>query len=47
MFLKHFEWRLDAIVYRLNFAFSLKHARQLVNRGFFTVNNKIIKLFMT
>jgi hypothetical protein len=42
MFLKHFEWRLDAIVYRLNFAFSLKHARQLVNRGFFTVNNKII-----
>lgn len=42
MFLKHFEWRLDAVVYRLNFAFSVKHARQLVNRGFFTVNNKII-----
>lgn len=42
MFLKHFEWRLDTIVHRLNFAFSLKHARQLVNRGFFTVNNKII-----
>ena len=42
MFLKYFEFRLDTIVYRLNFAFSLKHARQLVNRGLFTVNNKVI-----
>ena len=42
IFLKYFEWRLDTIIYRLNFAFSIKHARQLINRGFFTVNNKII-----
>ena len=42
MFLKYFEFRLDTIVYRLNFAFSLKHARQLVNRGLFTINNKVI-----
>lgn len=42
MFLKHFELRLDTVVYRLNFAWSLKHARQLVLRGFFLVNNKIM-----
>lgn len=42
MFLKHFELRLDTVVYRLNFAWSLKHARQLVLRGLFLVNNKII-----
>ena len=42
MFLKYFEFRLDTIVYRLNFAFSLKHARQLVNRGLFMLNNKTI-----
>ena len=42
MFLKYFELRLDTVVYRLNFAWSLKHARQLVLRGLFLVNNKII-----
>jgi len=42
MFLKHFELRLDTVIYRLNFAYSLKHARQLVLRGLFVVNNKVI-----
>jgi len=42
MFLKYFELRLDTVVYRLNFAWSLKHARQLVSRGLFVVNNKIV-----
>ena len=42
MFLKYFELRLDTVVHRLNFAWSLKHARQLVLRGLFIVNNKII-----
>jgi hypothetical protein len=42
MFLKYFELRLDTVVYRLNFAWSLKHARQLVLRGLFLVNNKVI-----
>ena len=42
MFLKHFELRLDTVIYRLNFAWTLKHARQLVLRGLFLVNNKII-----
>lgn len=45
MFVKHFEFRLDTIVYRLNFANSLKHARQLVNRGLFVVNNKVVDNF--
>lgn len=42
MFFKYFELRLDTVVYRLNFAYSLKHARQLVLRGLFLVNNKVI-----
>ena len=45
MFLKHFEFRLDTVVYRLNFANSLRHARQLVNRGLFLVNNKVVDNF--
>jgi uncharacterized Rmd1/YagE family protein len=42
MFLKYFELRLDTVVYRLHFAWSLKHARQLVLRGLFVVNNKVV-----
>jgi hypothetical protein len=45
MFLKHFELRLDTVVHRLNFAWSLKHARQLILRGLFLVNNKVINSY--
>lgn len=42
MFLKYFELRLDTVVYRLNFTWNLKQARQLVARGLYLVNNKVI-----
>ena len=34
--------RMDTVLYRLNFAFSLKQAKQWANRSFFTVNGKHI-----
>lgn len=42
VFLQYFEFRLDTIVYRLNFVYSIKQGRQLVNRGFFMINNEPI-----
>ena len=41
-FLNFFEMRMDTVVYRLNFAFTLKQAKQWVNRSFFMVNSKNI-----
>jgi hypothetical protein len=34
--------RMDTVIYRLNFAFSLKQAKQWVNNSFFMVNRKSI-----
>jgi ribosomal protein S4 len=45
VFLNFFEMRMDVIIYRLNFAFSIKQARQWVNRSFFQVNNKTINWY--
>ena len=42
MFLNFFEMRMDTIVYRCNFAFSIKQGKQWTNRGFFQVNSKNI-----
>ena len=42
MFLNFFEMRIDTLIYRLNFAFSIKQAKQWVNRSFFKVNSKTI-----
>jgi len=41
-FLNFFEMRMDTVIYRLNFAFSLKQAKQWVNNSFFMVNGKSI-----
>lgn len=38
------EMRLDTICYTLGFAKSMSQARQLVNHGHFTVNNKVINI---
>ena len=38
------EMRLDTICFNLGFATSIAHARQLVNHGHITVNNKIISI---
>ena len=45
VFLNFFEMRMDVIIYRLNFAFSIKQARQWVNRSFFQVNSKHINWY--
>lgn len=45
MFLNYFELRIDTVLYRLNYAFSIKQARQWVKKSFFKVNNKIINWF--
>ncbi len=42
--LKMLETRLDNTVYRLGFSKSRNHARQLVNHGHFTVNNKKVNI---
>jgi len=36
--------RLDNVVYRLNFAYSRNHARQMIRHGFFTVNGKKVDI---
>lgn len=41
--LKFFESRLDVILYRAKFSFSIKNARQLILHGHILVNGKIIK----
>lgn len=43
-FLRHFERRLDNIVYRAGFASTRKQARQLVNHGHITVNGKRLNI---
>ncbi len=42
--LKALETRLDNVIYRLNFASSRSQARQLVNHGHFTVNDKKVNI---
>ena len=37
--------RMDTVIYRLNFAFSLKQAKQWVNRSFFSANGKNINRY--
>ncbi len=42
--LRYLELRLDNVVYRLGFALSRKHARQLVKHALFTVNGKNVNI---
>ena len=42
--LKTLELRLDNVVYRLNFAYSRNHARQMIRHGFFAVNGKNVNI---
>ena len=43
-FIKRLEKRLDNIVFRLGFAKSRNHARQLVSHAYFLVNNKPVNI---
>lgn len=43
LFLEFFECRLDTVLYRSKFAFSVRNARQLILHGKILVNNKLIK----
>jgi ribosomal protein S4, bacterial/organelle type len=38
------EMRLDNVVYRLNFAYSRNHARQMIRHGFFAVNGRKVSI---
>jgi small subunit ribosomal protein S4 len=42
--LRSLEMRLDNVVYRLNFAYSRNHARQMIRHGFFAVNSKKVNI---
>lgn len=42
--LKTLELRLDNVIYRLNFAYSRNHARQMIRHGFFAVNGKKVTI---
>jgi len=42
--LKILETRLDNVIYRLGFAISRNKARQLVNHGHFTINNRKVNI---
>ena len=42
--LRSLEMRLDNVVYRLNFAYSRNHARQMIRHGFFAVNGKKVNV---
>ena len=42
--LRSLEMRLDNVVYRLNFAYSRNHARQMIRHGFFAVNGKNVNI---
>lgn len=42
--IKLLERRLDSVVFRLGFANSRAHARQMVSHGFFTVNGKKVNI---
>lgn len=43
LFLELFECRLDTVLYRSKFAFSVRNARQLILHGKILVNNKSIQ----
>lgn len=43
LFLKFFEFRLDTVLFRSKFAFSVRNARQLILHGKILVNNQFIK----
>ena len=40
--LEFFERRLDIVLYRAYFSYSIKNARQIIRHGYITVNNKTI-----
>lgn len=42
--LRALEMRLDNVVYRLNFAYSRNHARQMIRHGFFAVNGRRVNI---
>ena len=42
--LKSLEMRLDNVVYRMNFAYSRSHARQMINHGHFRVNGRKVTI---
>jgi small subunit ribosomal protein S4 len=42
--LRSLEMRLDNVVYRLNFAYSRNHSRQMIRHGFFAVNGKRVNV---
>jgi small subunit ribosomal protein S4 len=42
--LKTLELRLDNVIYRLNFAYSRNHARQMIRHGFFAVNSRKVNI---
>jgi len=42
--LKNLELRLDNVVYRMNFAYSRNHSRQMIRHGFFGVNGKRVNV---
>ena len=42
--LQALEMRLDNVVYRLNFAYSRNHSRQMIRHGFFAVNGKKVSI---
>jgi small subunit ribosomal protein S4 len=42
--LSSLEMRLDNVIYRLNFAYSRNHARQMIRHGFFAVNGKRVNV---
>ncbi|MBN2346711.1 MAG: 30S ribosomal protein S4 [Candidatus Aminicenantes bacterium] len=42
--LRTLEMRLDNVVYRLNFAYSRNHARQMIRHGFFSVNGRKVDI---
>lgn len=41
--LKHFESRLDTVIYRANFSLSIQEASQLILHGHVLVNGKVVK----
>jgi small subunit ribosomal protein S4 len=42
--LKNLELRLDNVVYRMNFAYSRNHSRQMIRHGFFGVNGRKVNI---
>lgn len=44
LLISNIETRLDVIIYRLNWALSIYHAKQLINQGHLLINGKKIKI---